>query len=255
MSTERAEGSDRGTPRRDAPGRGARRPDGAGSGAQVHRALASPVRGQLLALLRDSEQPLDVHTLAAQLGLHPNPVRAHLVVLAEAGLVSAQPQPRERPGRPRLAYRATDAAAEVAAESSGGYRLLAEILASYLAGAAPDPGGAAEQAGSAWGRYLVERPAPFQTVPPHAAVERIVALLADLGFTPELDDSDPGRPRVLLRRCPFLDVAKDHQEVVCNVHLGLMRGALAELGVDVEARDLLPFVEPGLCVSHLEVPA
>lgn len=231
------------------------RPDAeSGRGARVHRALASPVRSRLLALLRDSERPQDVHALADRLGLHANTVRAHLVVLAEAGLVSAQPEPRDRPGRPRLAYRATDAN-EVEHEPSGGYRLLAEILASYLAAAAPDPGGVAEQAGTAWGRYLVERPAPFQAVEPRAAVERIVAMLAELGFAPELDDTDPTAPRVLLRRCPFLDVAKDHQEVVCSIHLGLMRGALDELGVDVAARDLLPFVEPGLCVSHLEVPA
>ena len=32
-------------------------------------------------------------------------------------------------------------------------------------------------------------------------------------------------------------------------------GALDELGAEVEALDLLPFVQPDLCVSHLEVPA
>jgi putative alpha-1,2-mannosidase len=58
-----------------------------------------------------------------------------------------------------------------------------------------------------------------------------------------------------MRRCPFLEVARDHQDVVCAVHLGLVRGALSELGVDVQARDLIPWAEPDACITHLSVPS
>jgi len=212
----------------------------------------------MLAVLRAGDEPCDVHRLAEHLGLHVNTVRAHLRVLEQAGLVTSQREDRDRPGRPRLVYRATTAAAGMGSdddERGRGYRFLAEILASYVAATAADPSAAAEQAGTVWGRYLVDRPGPFQRVAPAAAVERIVEMLDELGFAPEVDGDDPESPRVLLRRCPFLDVAKEQQQVVCGIHLGLMRGALDELGVDVEVRDLLPFVEPSLCVSHLEVPA
>ena len=224
--------------------------------ARIHRALASPVRQQILAVLRGKD-PQGVHALAQHLGLHANTVRAHLTVLEKAGLVVSRPQGRDRPGRPRLTYHATDDAdmRDTDEPRGDGYRFLAGILASYLTATAADPSDAAEEAGAGWGRYLVDRPGPFQRIEPRAAVERIVALLDQLGFAPELDDGDPATPRVLLRRCPFLDVAREHQQVVCGIHLGLMRGALDELGVDVQVRDLLPFVEPGLCVSHLSVPA
>lgn len=218
--------------------------------AKLHRALSSPVRQRLLEILGAHGDPQDVRQLAGQLGLHPNTVRAHLTLLTDAGLTLCEPAQRDGPGRPRLVYRAVDRPDE--RENTGGYRFLAEILASHLAGTSDDPAGAAAGAGRTWGRHLVERPIPFETLKPAAAINRVVGLLTDFGFAPELDD-DPTTTRILLRRCPFLDVAKDHPDIVCAIHLGLMRGALAELGVDVAVRDLQPFVEPTLCISHLEV--
>lgn len=221
--------------------------------AGVHRALSSPVRQRILARLR-TEGAIDAHGLADHLGLHVNTVRTHLGVLEEADLVATQTEARDRPGRPRLLYRATDAGvtAVTTGDTSSGYRFLAQVLASHIAATAADPAQAAEHAGTAWGHTLVERPAPLTTLTSDEAIERIVAMLAEFGFAPELD-ADGATPRLLLRRCPFLEVAEEHQAVVCSIHLGLMRGALDELGVDVVVRDLLPFVEPGLCVSHLEV--
>jgi predicted ArsR family transcriptional regulator len=222
---------------------------GAATEQQVHRALSSPVRVRLLDLLRD--EPADARDLADRLSLHVNTVRAHLALLEDAGLATSAAVTRDGPGRPRLVYRATGVAE--AAPDDSGYRFLAEILASYVTATAPDPAAAAEGAGSAWGRYLVDRPAPFREVAPSDAIAEIVRILDEVGFAPELETDDPRHPRLLLHRCPFLDVAKDHQDVVCSVHLGLMRGALDELGVEVSARDLRPFVAPDLCVTDLEV--
>jgi predicted ArsR family transcriptional regulator len=131
-----------------------------------------------------------------------------------------------------------------------GYRLLAQILAGCLAGSEPDPAARAEQAGRAWGRYLVERPAPFVSLSAREAVYRVVRLLDELGFQPRLESDGEGH-RVLMRRCPFYDVATAYEQVVCQVHLGLVRGALAELGAPVAADWLKPLVEPHLCIVHL----
>ncbi len=217
----------------------------------VHRALSSPVRRQILRLLESRGGPRDTPRLADQLQLHVNTVRGHLGVLEEAGLVASEPEPRDRPGRPRLLFRATDDARNV--DGDTGYRFLAEILARHLAATADDPAGEAERAGTAWGRLLVETPTHSSMVERQAALDRVVELLTEFGFAPELDRVDPEAPRLLLRRCPFLDVARDHADVVCSIHLGLLRGALDGLGADLEVRDLVPFAAPGLCVSHLQV--
>lgn len=222
---------------------------------RIHRALASPVRVRLLEVLR-SEPDLDAAAAAERLGLHVNTVRTHLGVLQDAGLVEPLVEERDRPGRPRLRYRVTGHAQDTTPLGDDrGYRFLAAVLASYLGASTIDTTRAAEQAGTAWGGYLVDKPAPFTEVAPAAALDRLVAMLAELGFAPQLDDRDPAAPRVLLRRCPFLDVAREHEDVVCSVHLGLMRGALAELGADIQAEGLIPWAEPDACVAHLQIGA
>ena len=221
---------------------------------RIHRALSSSVRRRLLEVLEGSDGD-DVRSLADRLELHVNTVRTHLAVLEDAGLVISEAEERDRPGRPKLLYRTTGASLGRDSGDGGGYRFLAAVLASYLASSEQDPAGAAERAGTAWGHYLVDRPAPFQSVDPGTALTRVVGLLQEFGFAPELDVQAPSQPQVFLHRCPFLEVAKEHQDIVCSIHLGLMRGALDELGAEVEATDLIPWVDPDRCVSRFELPA
>ena len=55
-----------------------------------------------------------------------------------------------------------------------------------------------------------------------------------------------------MQHCPFGEVADTYRRIVCSVHLGLIQGALDELGGELEADDLTPFVRPGVCVAHLD---
>ncbi|MGP1674531.1 MAG: hypothetical protein ACTS8Z_04880 [Candidatus Limnocylindrales bacterium] len=81
------------------------------------------------------------------------------------------------------------------------------------------------------------------------AVDRLVTLLDHAGFAPERP-AGAGDP-IRLRHCPFGPLAREHRDVVCGVHLGLMRGALREMGAPLDAVRLEPFVAPDLCVAHL----
>jgi predicted ArsR family transcriptional regulator len=56
---------------------------------------------------------------------------------------------------------------------------------------------------------------------------------------------------VRLRHCPFREVAQKHTDIVCAIHLGLMQGALDELGAPMAATSLDPFVTPQMCIAHL----
>lgn len=82
---------------------------------------------------------------------------------------------------------------------------------------------------------------------PHA-VHTVVEILRDLRFEPRVD-RDPKTVR--LTTCPFLDAARRHPDVVCQIHLGIVRGALEGLGSNPDGVDLRAFAEPGACLLNL----
>ncbi len=211
-----------------------------------HRALADPSRARILAELADAG-PLDARELAERVGLHVNTVRVHVNALIEAGLVEAETLPPQGRGRPRVAYKATAAAGD---EGGRRYRLLAEILTALVARFGPEASEQLEEIGEAWGHYLVDSPPPYAQLSDEQAVERLLALLTEIGFQPRLEQQTRGR-QIQMRPCPFLELAREHQDVICPIHLGMMRGALAELGAKTRATKLEPFVRPDLCVARL----
>ena len=216
--------------------------------ATLHRALSDPSRVRILELLRQAEAPLDARELGTRVGLHANSVRSHLRVLAEAGLVAQRREEPTGPGRPRVLYQATTEPLDAPALDN--YRLLAQILASSLAGTERNPGARAEEAGRAWGAHLIRKPPPFTSISKQETIDEVIRLHEQAGFRPELRQAKSGQ-EIVLKHCPFQQVATTYQSVICPLHLGLIRGALAELGTGIEADSLEPFAEPGACVGHL----
>ncbi len=206
-----------------------------------HTALAVASRRRLLEILRSAEQPVDAAALAMSIGVHVTTVRFHLDVLEDAGLVQRRPERAGRPGRPRQLYRAIPA--------GDGNRQLVEVLAGALAA---EPGAAdfAERAGRRWADHEVAEGAGSSTW--EEATGRLGQLFDRLGFAPVLVDQ-PDRRRWELHACPFRALAESHPQVVCTVHLGLMRGALERLHVD-QTPSLQPFVTPDLCVAEVPRP-
>lgn len=216
------------------------------AGWRRHRALADPSRARILQEVAD-RGPIDVRELARTVGLHVNTTRTHLGALAEAGLVETDRVPGPGPGRPRLLYRSTESAQAELRH----YRLLAEILTGFVAQAGPGATPRLEQAGETWGHHLVESPSPLTQVDAEESLTRLLDLLERSGFAPRPERGDD-ELRILMTPCPFLELARTHPEVVCPVHLGLVRGALAELGGALTATHLQPFQQPDLCVAQLE---
>lgn len=206
-------------------------------------------RARVLDLLRAARGPLGVQEIASQAGLHPNTARFHLDALVQAGLASRERQQRESLGRPSMAY---SASGEDGPAGQRRYRLLAEMLTSMIAGVMPQPGEAAVEAGREWGRYLTGQLPPYERLDAREAIERLRATLENIGFAPELT-AEGSRYRLLLRQCPFREVAERHQDVVCALHLGLMQGALAQMRTPVTAGRLQPFAEAWGCTAELAV--
>jgi predicted ArsR family transcriptional regulator len=206
-------------------------------------------RTAVAGLLREADTPLGVSEVAERLGVHPNTARFHLDALVSEGQAERAEEQLPGPGRPRTVYRRRPGMDRGGARS---YHLLARMLLGHLATASPDADAAAEEAGRTWGGFLVDRPPPARRLTDEQAVERLTELLGRLGFAPESEGGSDGPECIRLRHCPFLELAEEYGSLVCNVHLGLMRGALTEVDAPIAVARLEPFAEDGVCLTRLE---
>lgn len=193
-------------------------------------AIASSARREVLDVLRAASEPLDAAAVAEILGSHVTTARFHLDHLVGAGLVQRTPGCEKRRGRPRILY---SPIAESRDEDARDHLLT--VLAAALAGE-PDGSERAVRAGHRWATNLTAPVAHSD----HAGT-RLVGVLDDLGFAPQVGEHD-----IRLHACPFREVARAHPEVVCSIH----RGLVEQLSDTTVA--LLPFVEPDLCVIRLD---
>jgi predicted ArsR family transcriptional regulator len=203
-------------------------------------------RDVILQMLRASAEPRSIASLADELGVDPNTVRFHIDALLRAGRVEQVLGDSAGPGRPPILFRASR---RMDPAGPTNYRLLASILTRYVA-EHPDAAAVAAQLGRSTSPALVPSSAQGRAPSKTRAVTELVELLTELGFEPEPADGRRTR-EIRLRHCPFQNLAEQHGEVICSVHLGLMQGALSAMRAPVTVHRLDPFVEPDLCVAHL----
>ena len=196
-------------------------------------ALADPTRHRVFDELRLAGRPLTVAELTEAVGVHHTAVRQHLAKLRDAGLIDedhAEPTGR---GRPKLLYRLHPGLTSSHSVAAG-YQRLAALLATAVR-----TGRTARDVGHEAGRHLAR-----QRLDELAArdagdgdrtgtvldpAEVVVAEADRLGFRPVVDHRDDGVD-VVLRHCPFQDVAADDPDTVCSLHLGLAEGVAEATG-------------------------
>jgi len=199
-------------------------------------------RAALLETLAGQPEPTTLIALVVATGLHVNTLREHLAALEVYGLVRRQRAAPNGRGRPAWLYRATEQ------PDRSEYAGLAATLAATIHRTSDSPREDGIAAGREWGRDLARAKGRPQGPGGPAARRQVVGLLADIGFAPVADD----RLSVIrLTRCPLLEAAHRYPDVVCGVHLGIVRGALQEYGADSARSELFPFSEPGACRLEL----
>ncbi|MDN5805479.1 MAG: transcriptional regulator [Microlunatus sp.] len=224
---------------------------------------------EVLVELRAAGKPLPIVDLADRLGVHPNTIRFHLADLIDRGQVERVGPRRGSPGRPAHRFRA---APRMDRQGPRRYRLLAEILVNDLA-SAPDGAARSVAAGRAWGATVADTSgadtsgadtseagtSEAGTTEADAMVSRrdpwgedptpkLMAAMDDLGFAPE---RGADAATIILRHCPFLELAETGPSVVCAVHLGLVQGMLDSWRAPETVDRLEAFAEPNGCLLQL----
>ena len=220
-----------------------------------HAALASEPRRRVLALLTESIGPLDVATVAAGIGLHVTTARFHLEQLELAGLVVRQINRAGGRGRPQVLF--SPVATPVPAEEA--QHQLTQALAAVISQDSDGGKARSVRAGEVWStRFTAEadaapadRPGSDGPAAEHPAADLVpplLSVLTEIGFEPELRAEEN---TIALTACPFRAEARANPDVVCSVHLGLIKGVASSLGHDGTTIRLRPFVTPTLCLVHL----
>ena len=94
-----------------------------------------------------------------------------------------------------------------------------------------------------------------------SALEALVADLDRLGFDPLVraddddadDDPTPVTAVVAFANCPFADLARDHPDLVCALHRGLVAGFVAQMG-DAEVTEFCPLAHRTPCQVAVTEP-
>ena len=208
----------------------------------------SRARSKVLELL--SEGPYTVSSLAMRTGQHENTIREHLDALVLDDLLTKYQGAEHTRGRPAWFYRLADKSDQ---SEIGEYTGLASALAAAIARSSAHPVMDAIDAGMAWAPELVRnsRLNINSTAKKNGIVNRrnVVAVLNHLGFAPKQNDDFT---RIKLTQCPLLDAARQNPAIICNVHLGIIRGALGEFGAtNTDKVELMPFSRVGACLLKL----
>ena len=207
--------------------------------------LAQPTRARLFARLGELRRAATTDELAKELGLHRNGVRMHLDRLADAGLVVRERERRPQ-GRPRDAW-SINPHAQPGGDPPTAYADLGRWLVRSIS-AGKTRVRDVESAGREIGRELAAE-APASTA------DGMRDVLGALGFQPT---SKVDRTRTLtytLANCPYRDVVRENQPVICALHRGLTRGLLDELSPRTKLAGFVP-KDPYAagCVIQLQGP-
>ncbi|MBF6351066.1 transcriptional regulator [Nocardia flavorosea] len=172
-------------------------------------------RDRVLALVRDSLEPLDAPVIARTLGIHITTARFHLNALIDEGVVEGTWLPSVTVGRPRKGYIAV------------GADPMATVLDALLAQLGDTPElrrAAGVAAGRAWADGLTGIAAPQDGVPDPVTV--VATTLNRLGFRIASTVSSFGVHEIRMCNCPLRRIARGAPEIVIGIQQGLIERVL-----------------------------
>ena len=193
----------------------------------VLKTLGDNTRYAIYLELARSSRALATADIAGSLDLHTNTVRPHLERMRDIGLIEVEVSGRGDVGRPQHRYSIAPDAPSLGLEPPTMPVLARMVLAmaARLQASADDAEAVGHLEGAA-------RAVPFESSP--STLEALVADLDRLGFDPFVTDSggstDADDAVVAFANCPFAEHAKQHPDLVCGLHRGLVAGFVAQMG-------------------------
>ena len=181
--------------------------------------LDDPARRAAYLAVRTGGHPLTRAEVADEVGISVRLAAFHLEKLLAEGFLEATYERDARSvgvGHPAKRYRPTGIELEVSIPPRR-YDLAAEILAEALEGDSPDPPlESVAEVAAEYGRQVGRRARARK------GGSRLLTALNVIGYEPATSGDD-----VVLRNCPFRQVAQARPEIICQMNLAFVAGVLA----------------------------
>lgn len=185
-------------------------------------ALQDPTRRGILLDFYVNRTERTVDDVAKAARVHRTVAFSHLERLAALGYLVTS-QLRGKSGKPAKLYQLAERPIEVHYPMRR-FELLAALLATSLVQLKRNGVQAARKAGRRYGTSLISQPA--------GSVQEVLDQLAPLGSEYAVQTGDV----VLARNCVFREACRQAPQVICQLHAGLLEGALRQAGIDRHAQ-------------------
>jgi predicted ArsR family transcriptional regulator len=192
------------------------RPDDVSDIDRAISALQDRTRRRILFDFYVRQLEWTVDDVAKAVGIHRTVAHGHLERLAALGYLAID-QRRGKSGKPAKLYRLAGQQLEFSYPARR-FARLAGLLAQTLLEGGPESIAAARKTGRQYGATLVNKPAD--------SVQAALRQLAPLGAEYTTIDHE-----VLARNCIFREACAGAEKVVCELHAGLLEGALQQAGL------------------------
>lgn len=194
-------------------------------------ALQDPTRRRILLDFYVHQPEWTVDDVAKAVGVHRTVAHRHLERLVALGYL-ASGQRRGKSGKPAKLYRLAGLQIDLSYPVRR-FARLSGLLAESLHERGQEGIDAAREAGRRYGMSLVSKPAHS----PQAVLRHLTHLGADYVLT----DHD----HVLARNCIFRQACALAEDVVCELHAGLLEGALQQAGLALRTEAFRNYAERG----------
>jgi predicted ArsR family transcriptional regulator len=194
-------------------------------------ALQDPTRRRILLDFFVHQSEWTVEDVASAVGIHRTVAHRHLERLVSLGYLAIG-QRRGRSGKPAKLYRLTGQEIEVSYPVRR-FARLAALLAGSLRAHGHDGIQTAREAGRQYGASFITRPAN--------STGAVLRRLAPLGA----EYKSVAQDQVLAQNCIFRQACAVAEEVVCELHAGLLEGAFQEAGLSVRTEAFADYEERG----------
>lgn len=201
--------------------------------------LSDPTRYKIYHYITKRHKDVTVQEIAEQFEIHPNVARLHLSKLEDVYMLVSETKKTGRGGRPSRLYRLSDDVVQLNFPFRD-YKLLSKIAIRTMMSLGEEGKKALYLTGKQMGIEMMEQEMARQRVlneqlnfDQKIAIMKNAATIA--GFYPELEvNEDQTKIYFQIFNCPFKEIAVEHHDAVCSMHIEFLKGMFESLFDNIE---------------------